>query len=107
MSEGLVLVVDDEPQILRALQTNLRGAGYDVGTATSAQEAVRAAARRPPDAVILDLVLPDGSGIDVARELRTWSAAPILVLGGRRRSREGGGARRGRRRLRPEAVRDR
>jgi two-component system, OmpR family, KDP operon response regulator KdpE len=80
MSEGLVLVVDDEPQILRALQTNLRGAGYDVATATSAQEAVSAAAMRPPDAVILDLVLPDGSGIDVARELRTWSAAPILVL---------------------------
>ena len=80
MSEGLVLVVDDEPQILRALQTNLRGAGYEVGTATSAQEAVSAAAMRPPDAVILDLVLPDGSGIDVARELRTWSAAPILVL---------------------------
>jgi two-component system KDP operon response regulator KdpE len=80
MSEGLVLVVDDEPQILRALQTNLRGAGYDVATATSAREAVSAAAMRPPDAVILDLVLPDGSGIDVARELRTWSAAPILVL---------------------------
>jgi two-component system, OmpR family, KDP operon response regulator KdpE len=80
MSEELVLVVDDEPQILRALQTNLRGAGYDVATATSAREAVSAAAMRPPDAVILDLVLPDGSGIDVARELRTWSAAPILVL---------------------------
>jgi two-component system KDP operon response regulator KdpE len=80
MSEGLVLVVDDEPQILRALQTNLRGAGYDVVTATSAQEAVSAAAMRSPDAVILDLVLPDESGIDVARELRTWSAAPILVL---------------------------
>ncbi len=80
MSEGKVLVVDDEPQILRALQTNLRGAGYEVATAASAQEALSAAAMRPPDAVILDLVLPDGSGIDVARELRTWSAAPILVL---------------------------
>jgi two-component system, OmpR family, KDP operon response regulator KdpE len=80
MSEGKVLVVDDEPQILRALQTNLRGAGYEVATAGSAQEALSAAAMRPPDAVILDLVLPDGSGVDVARELRTWSAAPILVL---------------------------
>jgi two-component system, OmpR family, KDP operon response regulator KdpE len=80
MSEGTVLVVDDEPQILRALQTNLRGAGYEVATAASAREALSAAAMRPPDAVILDLVLPDGSGIDVARELRTWSAAPILVL---------------------------
>ena len=75
MSEALVLVVDDEPQILRALQTNLRGA-----TAATAQEALAAAAMRPPDAVILDLVLPDGSGVDVARELRSWSAAPILVL---------------------------
>jgi two-component system KDP operon response regulator KdpE len=75
-----VLVVDDERQILRALQTNLRGAGYDVTTAASAQEALAAAAMRPPDAVILDLVLPDGSGVEVARELRSWSAAPILVL---------------------------
>ena len=80
MSEALVLVVDDEPQILRALQTNLRGAGYDVATAATGQEALAAAAMRPPDAVILDLVLPDGSGVDVARELRSWSAAPILVL---------------------------
>jgi two-component system KDP operon response regulator KdpE len=80
MSEALVLVVDDEPQILRALQTNLRGAGYDVATAASVEEALSAAAMRPPDAVILDLVLPDGSGIDVARQLRSWSAAPILVL---------------------------
>ena len=75
-----MLVVDDEPQILRALQTNLRGAGYDVATAATARDALAAAAMRPPDAVILDLVLPDGSGVDVARELRSWSAAPILVL---------------------------
>ena len=80
MSRQLVLVVDDEPQILRALQTNLRGAGYDVTTAATAGEALSAAAMRPPDAVILDLVLPDGSGIEVARELRSWSEAPILVL---------------------------
>ena len=75
-----VLVVDDEPQILRALQTNLRGAGYDVVTAANAGEALAAAAMRPPDAVILDLVLPDGRGTDVARELRRWSRAPIIVL---------------------------
>jgi two-component system KDP operon response regulator KdpE len=80
MSGALVLVVDDEPQILRALQTNLRGAGYDVATAATAQEALSAAAMRPPDAVILDLVLPDGSGTDVCRELRSWSSAPVLVL---------------------------
>ena len=78
--DGRVLVVDDEPQILRALQTNLRGAGYDVVTAANAEDALAAAAMRPPDAVILDLVLPDGRGIDVARELRRWSQAPIIVL---------------------------
>ena len=80
MSGALVLVVDDEPQILRALQTNLRGAGYEVTTASTAQEALSAAAMRPPDAVILDLVLPDGSGTEVCRELRSWSSAPVLVL---------------------------
>jgi two-component system KDP operon response regulator KdpE len=75
-----VLVVDDEPQILRALLTNLRGAGYDVATAATAAQALTEAAIRPPDAVVLDLLLPDGSGRDVCRELRTWLAAPILVL---------------------------
>jgi two-component system, OmpR family, KDP operon response regulator KdpE len=75
-----VLVVDDEPQILRALQTNLRGAGYDVVTAANAEDALAEAAMRPPDAVILDLVLPDGHGTEVARQLRRWSHAPILVL---------------------------
>ena len=68
-----MLVVDDEPQILRALETNLRGAGYDVETAATAGEALAAAALQPPDAVILDLVLPDGSGTEVCRELRTWT----------------------------------
>jgi two-component system, OmpR family, KDP operon response regulator KdpE len=75
-----VLVVDDEPQILRALQTSLRGAGYEVDTASSGEEALTAAAVRAPDAVILDLVLPDQSGTDIARELRAWSTAPIIVL---------------------------
>jgi two-component system, OmpR family, KDP operon response regulator KdpE len=75
-----ILVVDDEPQILRALQTNLRGAGYDVETAATAAEALAAAAIKPPEAVILDLILPDGSGTDVCRELRRWSAVPIIVL---------------------------
>jgi two-component system KDP operon response regulator KdpE len=75
-----VLVVDDEPQILRALRTSLRGAGYEVDTAETAETALAAAALRPPEAVVLDLVLPDGSGTDVARELRTWSSAPIIVL---------------------------
>src|SRR5438128_3683579 len=75
-----VLVVDDEPQILRALQTSLRGAGYDVDTASTGAQALTAAAVQPPDAVILDLVLPDTRGTDVCRELRTWSTVPVIVL---------------------------
>ena len=75
-----VLVVDDEQQILRALRTSLRGAGYEVETAETAEAALAAAAMRPPDAVILDLVLPDGTGIDVCRELRKWSSAPVILL---------------------------
>jgi two-component system KDP operon response regulator KdpE len=75
-----VLIVDDEPQILRALKTTLRGAGYEVDTAATAAEALAKAAARPPEAVILDLILPDGNGIDVCRELRTWTQAPIVVL---------------------------
>jgi len=80
MTGQRVLVVDDEQQILRALRTSLRGAGYEVETADTAEGALAAAAMRPPEAVILDLVLPDGTGTDVARELRTWSTAPIIVL---------------------------
>src|SRR5262249_14850352 len=75
-----VLVVDDEPQILRALTTNLRGAGYEVEPAATAEEALAAAALREPEAVILDLVLPDRSGTEVTRELRTWSGVPVIVL---------------------------
>src|ERR1700758_831605 len=80
MSGPRVLVVDDEQQILRALRTSLRGAGYEVETAATAESALAAAAMRPPEAVILDLVLPDGTGTDVCRELRTWSTAPVIVL---------------------------
>jgi two-component system KDP operon response regulator KdpE len=75
-----VLVVDDEQQILRALRTSLRAAGYEVDTADTAEGALAAAALRPPEAVILDLVLPDGTGTDVTRELRSWSSAPVIVL---------------------------
>jgi two-component system, OmpR family, KDP operon response regulator KdpE len=75
-----ILVVDDEQQILRALRTTLRGAGYEVDTADTAESALAAAALRPPEAVILDLVLPDGTGTEVCRELRTWSSAPVIVL---------------------------
>jgi two-component system KDP operon response regulator KdpE len=80
MSGARVLVVDDEQQILRALQTSLRGAGYEVETADTAERALAAAAMRPPEAVIVDLLLPDGTGTDVVREFRTWSSAPVIVL---------------------------
>jgi len=75
-----ILVVDDEPQILRALQLKLRGAGYAVDTAATASEARIKASMRPPEAIILDVLLPDGRGTDVCRQLRSWSKVPILVL---------------------------
>jgi two-component system KDP operon response regulator KdpE len=80
MSNGRILVVDDEPQILRAVQMKLRGAGYAVETAATAQEALMKAGMGPPMAIILDVLLPDGSGTEVCRELRTWYHAPIVVL---------------------------
>ncbi len=80
MNGTRVLVVDDEPQILRALQMKLSGEGYDVETARTAQEALVAAAARPPEAVILDLLLPDGRGTDICRELRRTAASPEPVL---------------------------
>ncbi len=80
MTGPRILVVDDEPQILRALQTSLRAAGYEVDTADTAERALATAALQPPEAVILDLVLPDGNGTDVTRELRKWTAAPVIVL---------------------------
>jgi len=80
VSAGRVLVVDDEPQILRALSTSLRAAGYEVETAATGEAALAQAAMRPADAYIVDLVLPDRSGTDVCREIRAWSAAPVIVL---------------------------
>ena len=80
MSNARVLVVDDEPQILRAVQIKLRAAGYAVDTAATAEDALMKAGMRPPAAVILDVLLPDGSGTDVCRELRTWYRGPIVVL---------------------------
>jgi two-component system, OmpR family, KDP operon response regulator KdpE len=81
MSDGRrVLVCDDEPQILRALRVILRDAGFDVTTAASAAEALETTAVRPPDAAIVDLVLPDRDGVDVTRAIREWSEMPILVL---------------------------
>ncbi len=75
-----ILVCDDEPQIVRALRVVLRDAGFEATLTANAQEALDAAAVRPPDAAILDLLLPDGDGIDLCRQLREWSAMPILML---------------------------
>jgi two-component system KDP operon response regulator KdpE len=75
-----VLVVDDEHQILRALRVILRDAGFEVIEAATGEEALDRAAVRPPQAAIVDLVLPDGDGVEVARRLREWSAMPIIVL---------------------------
>jgi two-component system KDP operon response regulator KdpE len=77
---GRVLVVDDEPQILRALRIVLREAGFHVVPAATVQEALDSAALTPPDAAIVDLLLPDGDGIDVLRALREWTRAPVIVL---------------------------
>ena len=78
-----ILVVDDEPQILRALRINLRVREYDVYTAATGAEALQQAARHPPDLVILDLGLPDLDGVEVIQGLRGWTTAPIIVLSGR------------------------
>jgi two-component system, OmpR family, KDP operon response regulator KdpE len=78
-----ILVVDDEPQILRALRINLRAREYEVDTAIDGASALHAAASRHPDLVVLDLGLPDMEGVEVIRGLRGWTQAPIIVLSGR------------------------
>jgi two-component system, OmpR family, KDP operon response regulator KdpE len=78
-----VLVVDDEPQILRALRINLRVRHYEVHTAASGAQALQEAGRFPPDLVVLDLGLPDMDGVEVIAGLRGWTSAPIIVLSGR------------------------
>jgi two-component system, OmpR family, KDP operon response regulator KdpE len=75
-----ILVCDDELQILRALRVILRDAGFEVEATATATEALDAVAVHPPDAAILDLVLPDGDGVEVCRSIREWSEMPIIVL---------------------------
>jgi two-component system KDP operon response regulator KdpE len=75
-----ILVVDDEEQIRRALRSILSSRGYVLEMAASGEDALLKAIDAPPDLVVLDLMLPDRSGIDVCRELRTWMTAPILIL---------------------------
>lgn len=78
--ERRVLVVDDERQILRAMRVILREAGFEVATASTVHEALDALAVRPPDAAIVDLILPDGNGVDICRSIREWSQMPIILL---------------------------
>ncbi len=78
-----ILVVEDQPELMRALRINLRARQYDVLTARSGREALAVAASDPPDAIILDLGLPDIDGTEVIVELRRWCKAPIIVLSGR------------------------
>ena len=79
-----ILVVDDEPQILRALATNLRARDYEVDLAATGEEALTIAARKHPDLVIVDLGLPTIDGVEVIRGLRGWTEVPIIVLSGQR-----------------------
>lgn len=88
MSGARVLVVDDEPQIIRFLRPSLRAAGYDVIAAETAAEGLKAAATQAPDVILLDLGLPDMDGKDVIAELRNWSKTPIVVLSARDREAE-------------------
>jgi two-component system KDP operon response regulator KdpE len=80
-----VLVVDDEPQIRRALAINLHARGYQVDLAATGEEALQAAAEQPPDVVVLDLGLPGVSGLEVIEGLRGWTRIPIIVLSVRER----------------------
>ncbi|TWJ15032.1 two-component system KDP operon response regulator KdpE [Stackebrandtia albiflava] len=76
-------MIDDDPQILRAMRINLAAHGYHVAVAADGASGIRAASAQPPDVVILDLGLPDVDGVDVVSGLRGWTTVPILVLSGR------------------------
>ncbi|TYB69250.1 response regulator [Nonomuraea sp. PA05] len=78
-----ILVVDDEPQILRALRINLAARHYEVAVAADGAAALRQAAEWHPDLIVLDLGLPDLDGVDVIHGLRGWTKTPIVVLSGR------------------------
>ncbi|KJK35643.1 Fis family transcriptional regulator [Streptomyces variegatus] len=83
-----VLVVEDDPQLVRALVINLQARHYGVDAAPDGATALRLAAARQPDAVLLDLGLPDMDGVDIIKALRGWSRVPILVLSARQASDE-------------------
>ena len=83
--EPLVLVIEDEPQMLRFLRPALQGHGFRIEEATTGQQGIRAASMRTPDVVLLDLGLPDVDGLEVTRRLREWTQVPILVISARGR----------------------
>ncbi|MFN8660395.1 MAG: response regulator [Thermomicrobiales bacterium] len=83
MAGERVLVVDDEPQMRRALRSALSAYGYDVAVADGGAVALETIATWLPDAVVLDLIMPDLDGLSVLRETRTWSSVPIIVLSAR------------------------
>src|SRR5690606_37303060 len=88
MGDARVLVVDDEPQILRFLRPSLGAAGYDVLVASTGAEALRLSATQSPTVIVLDLGLPDMDGKEVIRQLRQWSTTPVVVLSARDREAE-------------------
>ncbi len=83
MSRQRILVIDDEPQIRRALRTALSGHGYDVDTAGDAEAGIASHASSPYDLLVVDLMLPDRNGLFVIEEVHKWSSTPIIVLSAR------------------------
>jgi two-component system KDP operon response regulator KdpE len=88
VSGGRILVVDDEPQIRRALRTALTGHGYEVEVAATGEEALTLLPSWQPDALVLDLVMPGIDGTEVLRQTRTWSGLPVIVLSARGQERD-------------------
>jgi two-component system KDP operon response regulator KdpE len=88
MTAPLLLLVEDEAPIRRFVRASLVSEGYRVEEADTAKQALRAATQQPPDLVVLDLGLPDGDGLDVLRQLREWSRAPVLILSAREQERQ-------------------
>src|SRR5215468_365049 len=83
MTEPLLLLIDDEAPIRRFLATTLSAHGYRFAAAATAKEGILLASAQPPDVILLDLGLPDADGLDVTRQIRGWSAVPIIVLSAR------------------------
>ena len=85
MKKPVVLVVDDEPQILRVMRASLPIRGYEVLTASTGEEALNQLSKQVPDLVILDLAMPEMSGLEVCRRVREFSSVPIIILSAKNR----------------------